>query len=192
MQEDFVEASECAKDFMKAERGGRMAGVFSKYGSEQKDNATGAEPVPEGEVIYLTSDSPNTLDELKPYSTYIIGGLVDKNRHKGICYKTACDRGIKTAKLPIGQYMEMQSRFVLATNHVVEIMVRWLDCGDWGEAFLQVIPKRKGGKLKQDKNEVEIEAAITNGGHEDDDSEGGGGAITGDLEGPDTELNGDD
>ena len=102
----------------------------------------------EGEVIYLTSDSPYTLDELKPYSTYIIGGLVDKNRHKGICYKTAMEKGIKTAKLPISEYMEMQSRFVLATNHVVEIMVRWLECGDWGKAFMQVMPKRKGGKLR--------------------------------------------
>lgn len=107
-------------------------------------------PGPEqGEVVYLTSDSPYTLDELKPHSTYIIGGLVDKNRHKGICYRIACERGLKTAKLPIGEFMEMQSRFVLATNHVVEIMVRWLQCGDWGKAFLDVIPKRKGGKLKE-------------------------------------------
>ncbi|RMZ87607.1 hypothetical protein DV736_g5167, partial [Chaetothyriales sp. CBS 134916] len=90
-----------------------------------------------GEVIYLTSDSPYTLTELKPYSTYIVGGLVDKNRYKGICYKTACEKGIKTAKLPIGEHMHMQSRFVLATNHVVEIMIRWLECGDWGEAFMK-------------------------------------------------------
>lgn len=107
----------------------------------------------QGEIVYLTSESEYTLEELKPNSVYIIGGLVDKNRHKGICYKTACERGIKTAKLPIGQYMEMQSRYVLATNHVVEIMVRWLECGDWGEAFMKVIPKRKGGKLKGDDSE---------------------------------------
>jgi tRNA (guanine9-N1)-methyltransferase len=110
--------------------------------------SNGVSDTDQGEVIYLTSDSPYTLDELKPYSTYIIGGLVDKNRHKGICYQTACEKGLKTAKLPIGEFMEMQSRFVLATNHVVEIMVRWLECGDWGKAFLDVIPKRKGGKLK--------------------------------------------
>lgn len=118
----------------------------------------------EGETIYLTSDSPHTLDRLKPYSTYIVGGLVDKNRHKGICYKTACDRGIKTAKLPIGEFMEMQSRFVLATNHVVEIMIRWLECGDWGESFIKVMPKRKGAKLKtacgveQDVHSGELDA----------------------------------
>ena len=109
--------------------------------------------LPDPEVVYLTSDSPYTLDELKPYSTYIIGGLVDKNRHKGISFKTASDKNIKTAKLPIGDYMEMQSRFVLATNHVAEIMVRWLECGDWGQAFMQVIPKRKGGKLRPDVSE---------------------------------------
>ena len=109
------------------------------------------------QIVYLTSDSPKTLQELNPYSTYIVGGLVDKNRHKGVCYKTACNKKIRTAKLPIGEYMEMQSRQVLATNHVVEIMLKWLQCGDWGDAFMQVIPKRKGGRLKGEEVEGEVE-----------------------------------
>jgi tRNA (guanine9-N1)-methyltransferase len=99
-------------------------------------------------IVYLTSDSPHTLTTLLPNTSYIIGGIVDKNRHKGICYKRACERGIPTAKLPIGEYMTMQSRSVLAINHVVEIMLRWLETGDWGEAFLKVIPKRKEARLK--------------------------------------------
>ena len=103
----------------------------------------------EREIIYLTSDSPNTLTKLSAGGIYIIGGLVDRNRHKGICYKRAMDRGIKTAKLPIGEYLEMSSRFVLTTNQVVEIMLRWLELGDWGEAFVRVVPKRKGGVLKE-------------------------------------------
>ncbi|KAJ9611684.1 tRNA (guanine(9)-N(1))-methyltransferase [Cladophialophora chaetospira] len=138
-------------------------------------------PIPQGETIYLTSDSPHTLSTLSPYSTYIIGGLVDKNRHKGICYKTACDRGIKTAKLPIGEYLEMSGRKVLATNHVVEILLRWLEEasgpqgeeGAWGRAFLRVIPKRKGGKLRGDteggdgEEEVEDAADIDGNARED-------------------------
>ena len=76
---------------------------------------------------------------------------MDKNRHKGICYRQATERGIKTAKLPIGDYIQMASRSVLTTNHVMEIMLRWLEIGDWGEAFMQVIPQRKGGQLKKPK-----------------------------------------
>lgn len=145
LEEDYVEAAEQSKEWMASEKGGKLAGAFA---ADSQCGQSTQELEREGEVVYLTSDSENTLERLKPYSTYIIGGLVDKNRHKGICYKSACDRGIKTAKLPIREYMEMQSRFVLATNHVVEIMVRWLECGDWGTAFLKVVPKRKGGKLK--------------------------------------------
>jgi tRNA (guanine9-N1)-methyltransferase len=35
-------------------------------------------------------------------------------------------------------------------------MVHWLECGDWGEAFMKVMPKRKGGKLREEgeKNEA--------------------------------------
>ena len=133
-----------------SEKGVALDATLSTSGprGDPKRQAPEVEAQQEGEIIYLTSDSPHTLDRLQPYSTYIVGGLVDKNRHKGICYKTACARGIKTAKLPIGEFMEMQSRFVLATNHVIEIMVRWLECGDWGESFVKVMPKRKGGVLK--------------------------------------------
>jgi tRNA (guanine9-N1)-methyltransferase len=99
-------------------------------------------------IIYLTSDSEHTLSRLEPNTSYIIGGIVDKNRHKGLCYKRARERGIATAKLPIGEYMTMQSRSVLAVNHVIEIMLKWLETGDWGSAFLRVIPKRKEAKLR--------------------------------------------
>lgn len=146
---DFGEAAEQAKDWMADKEGGNVAGALERRrGSSEDESSAAHSESEEGEVIYLTSDSPDTLTELKPYSTYIIGGLVDKNRHKGICYKRAMDRNIKTAKLPIGDYMQMASRFVLATNHVNEIMLRWLELGDWGEAFVRVVPKRKGGVLR--------------------------------------------
>ena len=101
----------------------------------------------EAKTIYLTADSPNTLTRLKPNTTYIIGAVVDKNRHKGICYKRAMDESITTAKLPIGEFLKMSGRQVLATNHVCEVMLKWLDTGDWATALDAVIPKRKGGKV---------------------------------------------
>ena len=146
LEEDFNEAAKQAKGWMKAPDGGTLAGALAH--PEHLPQDASSEQATEGEVVYLTSDSPHTLSCLRPYCTYIIGGIVDKNRHKGICYKKAMEAGVKTAKLPIGDYMQMNSRFVLATNHVSEIMVRWLESGDWGVAFDRVVPKRKGGVLK--------------------------------------------
>lgn len=156
-EQDFVEIAAQANEWMKGDRSGNLAGAFTKYASPENASIDLSD---QGEVIYLTSDSPDTLTELRPYSTYIIGGLVDRNRHKGVCYKKAKDRDVKTAKLPISEYMQMNSRFVLATNHVVEIIVRWLELGDWGKAFLQAIPKRKGGMLK-DAPQLEEDSTAT-------------------------------
>ncbi|EZF33432.1 tRNA (guanine(9)-N1)-methyltransferase [Trichophyton mentagrophytes] len=142
-QDDFATAAESSQLRMHDIRHPNLKGAFA-------DKSESGALKEEGEVVYLTSDSPNTLTELKPYSTYIIGGIVDKNRHKGICYQRALDKGMKTAKLPIGDYMQMTSRFVLATNHVMEIMLKWLELKDWGKAFSQVMPKRKGGRLKSE------------------------------------------
>ena len=101
-------------------------------------------------VVYLTSESPYTLERLEANTTYVIGGIVDRNREKGLCYNRAKEKKVRTARLPIGEFMAMQSRYVLTTNQVVEIMAKWLECGNWGEAFLNIIPKRKGGVLKPD------------------------------------------
>jgi hypothetical protein len=65
-----------------------------------------------GDVVYLTADSPNTLSELDTSKVYVIGGIVDRNRHKGICYERAQAAGVATAKLPIGDL------FKLATSNV--------------------------------------------------------------------------
>ncbi|RDA95037.1 hypothetical protein CP533_2068 [Ophiocordyceps camponoti-saundersi (nom. inval.)] len=118
---------------------------------DQEDDGS-APPLDEAntDVVYLTSESPYTLQRLEPNTVYVVGGLVDRNREKGLCYRRAREKGIRTARLPITQFMRMQSRRVLATNHVVEILLRWLECGNWGDAFLAVIPKRKGGSLIRD------------------------------------------
>jgi tRNA (guanine9-N1)-methyltransferase len=151
-EEDFVQVSEKAKEWMSGPNGGQVLGALKTSmetdGPGEQEQAEA--PAEEGEVVYLSSESDNVLTHLKPNSTYIIGGLVDKNRHKGICHKRAVNRGIKTAKLPIGEYLEMKSRQVLVTNHVLEIMLRWMEFGDWGKAFMAVMPERKGAKLKND------------------------------------------
>lgn len=176
-EEDFVAVAEKSKEWMTGPEGGQAAGALVQSKDDDKSRSpnltnSGAqasldsngqeEPFAEdaseeGEIIYLSSESDNILTHLKPNSTYIIGGLVDKNRHKGICHRRAVNRGIKTAKLPIKQYLEMRDRQVLVTNHVLEILLKWMEFGDWGKAFMEVMPKRKGGKLREDGGDGEAE-----------------------------------
>jgi tRNA (guanine9-N1)-methyltransferase len=172
--EDFVEVAEKSKEWMAGKDGGVVAGAISE-GADSKENEE------DGEIVYLSSESDVTLERLKPNSTYIIGGLVDKNRYKGICYKRALDRGIKTAKLPIGEFLHMKSRQVLVTNHVLEIMLKWMEFGDWGKAFMEVLPKRKGGMLLSElEGSAQDDEKESQNGHEQEDKEESGDA-KGDL-----------
>lgn len=189
---DFVEAGKEAWGIMTGPRGGKTCPAL---GGKQEigEKNVGGVPVDnkdqvEGEVqesteqstsdekmaaaefstdsiIYLSADSPHVLDKLEPNTSYVIGGLVDRNREKNLCQRRAEEKGIRTAKLPIGEFLQMASRRVLATNHVVEIMSKWLETGDWGKAFMEVIPKRKGGQLKGEEGDGKDE------GDEETDSE---------------------
>lgn len=74
----------------------------------------------------------------------MIGGLVDKNRHKGLTHRQAVEAGVRTARLPIKDHIQLSTRHVLAVNHVVEILVHRA-CGlDWASALMRVMPERRG------------------------------------------------
>ncbi|KAK4744984.1 hypothetical protein SAY87_011296 [Trapa incisa] len=94
-------------------------------------------------MVYLTADSETVLDVLDINKIYIVGGLVDRNRWKGITKKKAQDQGIQTAKLPIGSYLKMSSSQVLTVNQVIEILLKFMETKDWKESFFLVIPQRK-------------------------------------------------
>ena len=108
-------------------------------------------PQEKASLVYLTADSEHTIHELEPGKKYIIGGIVDRNRHKNLCFEKAKRQGIAHGRLPIGDYIKMASRQVLTTNQVVEIMLEWLNQRDWEKAFMKVIPQRKLWALKGKK-----------------------------------------
>jgi len=162
--------------------------------SEGKKDAVGSESVklgvyagrprstaPKSSLIYLTGDSPNVLSSIEPNHTYILGGIVDRNRHKFLCLNKANELGIQHAQLPIGQYLpEMATRKVLTVNQVFEIMVNWVESlrerkeqlreegkseeeiakaeGDWREALRKVMPVRKFDKDGKAKKRAEKKA----------------------------------
>ncbi|KAG9448566.1 hypothetical protein H6P81_008531 [Aristolochia fimbriata] len=107
------------------------------------------------DLVYLTADAETVLEDLDLKKIYIIGGLVDRNRWKGLTMKKANEQGIKSAKLPIGSYMKMTSSQVLTVNQVVEILLKYLETNDWQSSFFQVIPQRKRSETEEKETEGE-------------------------------------
>lgn len=124
-------------------------------------------------VYYLTADTDNVLETLEDGYTYVIGGIVDKNRHKNLCVNKAKELGLKVGKLPIDKYIEMNGRQVLATSHVYELFCKWYEeGGDWKKAFDLVLPPRKV-KKEGEENEVPEDDTNDDEKREDEDEDEG-------------------
>jgi len=94
-------------------------------------------------LIYLSSESDTPLDTIDPTLVYVVGGLVDHNRHKGLTHRKAVEAGVRTARLPIDEHLDMSQRRVLAVNHVVDILVQRATGLDWPAVLMNVMPERR-------------------------------------------------
>ena len=95
--------------------------------------------------IYLTADAQDELDlaSLTKDHVLVIGGFVDRNRHKGLTFKKAQELGVRTAKLPLGNFVHLIGSQVLTVNHVVDILTTAYTTRDWQTAVQKVVPERK-------------------------------------------------
>ncbi|KAL8429211.1 hypothetical protein ACSSS7_006741 [Eimeria intestinalis] len=77
-----------------------------------------SEECAKGQAVYLTADADEELDTLDPDTVYIVGGLVDRNRYKGLTLKRSRERGVKTAKLPIASRLgrKLEGSKILTVN----------------------------------------------------------------------------
>ena len=64
----------------------------------------------------MTSEAKDVLESIEEDKVYIVGGLVDHNRLKGITYEKAKQQGIATAQLPISDHIRVSGRKVLTVN----------------------------------------------------------------------------
>jgi tRNA (guanine9-N1)-methyltransferase len=94
-------------------------------------------------IVYLSADSKNVLDRLEIGTCYVIGGIVDRNKYKGLCEGKAKDLGIETARFPLLENIKLTSSCVLASNHCFDIIHEIKNDKSWRDALESVIPQRK-------------------------------------------------
>ena len=94
-------------------------------------------------IVYLSADSENEIQTIDNEHVYIIGGIVDRNRYKGLCLNKAIELNINHGRFPIDEYIKMSACKVLTTNHTFAILNKFQQIKNWKDAFMEVIPKRK-------------------------------------------------
>jgi tRNA (guanine9-N1)-methyltransferase len=118
---------------------------FDQWNLQIYDHKIDRDPRPKENLIYLTPDAEEELDldQLNQHHVLVIGGFVDRNRHKGLTFKKASELGVQTAKLPLKNFVHLIASQVLTVNHVVDILATALDTGCWETAVKKVVPERK-------------------------------------------------
>jgi tRNA (guanine9-N1)-methyltransferase len=94
------------------------------------------------EIIYLSPDSPNLLDDVKTDYIFVIGGFVDKPVSKYRSLDKATNLKIKTARLPLEEYLPDIMNPVLNINNVVEILAKYMETKSWEATIKELIPLR--------------------------------------------------
>ena len=102
---------------------------------------------PKSDFVYLTPDSPNNIETFDPSKVYIIGGIVDHNQKKGVCYERALEQGIAHGKFPIKENISLGDySTTLTTNNCVSLILKFIETQEWRSALEAVLPKRKTAK----------------------------------------------
>ncbi|KAG3287558.1 tRNA methyltransferase 10B, transcript variant X3 [Ictidomys tridecemlineatus] len=105
-------------------------------------------------LVYLTPDSEHALQDVDLNKVYILGGLVDESIQKKVTFQKAQEYSVKTARLPIQEYMvRLQNgknyhSEILAINQVFDILSTFLETHNWPEALKKGVSSGKGYVLR--------------------------------------------
>ncbi|ORM41115.1 tRNA (guanine(9)-N1)-methyltransferase [Babesia sp. Xinjiang] len=94
-------------------------------------------------VVYLSADAEEVLEDISQDGIYVIGGIVDRNRLKGIALNRSKHIGAKCKRLPIKEYVQLTQSHVLSITACVSIFLNYTLHRNWVKALTESIPKRK-------------------------------------------------
>lgn len=92
------------------------------------------------DLVVLSPDAREPLPQIDLSKVYVIGGIVDRTVNKGMTLNMANLNQIKHCyRLPIPG-----KSIVLNIDTVLLALLSYQECGNWGKALTNAIPKRKG------------------------------------------------
>uniref|UniRef100_A0A2K6KKE6 tRNA (guanine(9)-N(1))-methyltransferase n=2 Tax=Rhinopithecus TaxID=542827 RepID=A0A2K6KKE6_RHIBE len=96
-------------------------------------------------LVYLTPDSEHALEDVDLNKVYILGGLVDESIQKKVTFQKAWEYSVKTARLPIQEYMVRNQN---GKNYHSEILAINQETRNWPEALKKGVTSGKGYVLR--------------------------------------------
>eukprot|EP00760_Papus_ankaliazontas_P001912 PhM_4_TR10731/c0_g2_i1/m.67339/K15445/TRMT10A, TRM10, RG9MTD2; tRNA (guanine9-N1)-methyltransferase len=174
--------------FIGAPSGGEVERILLAYPGAERwvvrpEPAKITEVFPPERLVYLTADTETVLWDLVPSDVYVIGGFVDRNRHKGLTAKKAADLGLRTARLPLQESFDFSGTNVckiLTINHVVEVLAKVASGESWAAAFDETLPRRRRvastAAVTQPNKDGEVECTAPTEDDDDEDAAPVGGA----------------
>lgn len=102
-------------------------------------------------VVYLSPDADEALDEVVETTVYVVGGIVDRNLHKGLTLGAAEAGRARAARLPFDEHLPEVPRGdrVLTVCACVGVLMGVHAGQGWREALEKSVPKRGVEKAAQ-------------------------------------------
>ena len=95
------------------------------------------------EMIYLSPDAEEDLEDVNKEQGYVIGGFVDRVVRKNTSLDRAKELGIKTRRLPVTNNFGKGMRQVFNVDTVVDVLANYFYTKDWDLSLKKSIPLRK-------------------------------------------------
>lgn len=118
--------------------------AFKKYGCPIYIEEHWSSIFEKDKVVFLTADAENILETVERDTVYIIGAFVDHNQHKFLSMNAALRHGVRAARLPIKEHIDVRNRCqILTINHVVDVLTRFTQQNSWRDALEAALPVRR-------------------------------------------------
>jgi hypothetical protein len=117
--------------------------VSATQGPEQASPANSnriSAPLPG--VTYLSPDGQYALQHVRSGHVYIIGGIVDHKRSKGMSLGKASTSMLQAERLPLKEYAKLKGPQILTITSVFGILQGVSSHGNWEKAITDSLPKR--------------------------------------------------